>query len=237
MVRRALAVLLFVLCSQCLLSEDYESYFGWRYQSALQLVRKRADDWRRLFMRLGADPDILVPVVFPELLRVSAVRSRLETLGLDTLYVSGGAGAADFSAGRFQMKPSFVEALESTVQELDRVPPSFAAIGSYAATADEQGVRAERLRRLQDESWGLLYLACFSYIEERRFQVSCLSPVDRIRFLAAAYNHGFLKPREEIERAEGLRLFPGGGLPWQGAPFRYADVAVDFYVRYWQGGR
>lgn len=50
-----------------------------------------------------------VAVVFPELVRFSALRDKMETTLLKTLYRNLGEYYADFSIGVFQIKPSFAE--------------------------------------------------------------------------------------------------------------------------------
>jgi hypothetical protein len=183
---------------------------------------------------MGADAETLIPVIFPELLRYSLFRSEVESLGLATLYVAEGTQAADFSIGRFQMKPSFVEALEGAVAALPSVPPALSCILEFPGAATDRDRRALRVRRLQSDAWQLLYLCCFSRVMESRFAMAPLSAVERIRLLSSAYNHGFWKTREQIDAAGLLHLYPNGRAFGRPSPYRYADVAVDFYERYWR---
>jgi hypothetical protein len=220
--------------AQGLCAQDFELIFGRRWEAAANHVLQVAPRWCGRLHDLGADPASLVPVVFPELLRRSLIRSGAERLGLGTLYVARGRGAADFSVGVFQMKPSFVEDLETASAALATAPTDVRSIGEYPGIESEWQRRAERLRRLQTEDWQLRYLACFYLVEAGRFGIDGLSIPERVGFLSAAYNHGFLRPREEIEAARFLRLFPGGGRPGMSSPYRYCDVAVDFYERLWR---
>jgi hypothetical protein len=189
--------------------------------------------WCDQLTRLGADPEVLLPVVFPELLRSSVIRDEAEALGMAVLYVNGGARLADFSVGRFQMKPSFAEALEAVLPTLPDLPEALSAITRYPEALDERGRRAARLGRLRDQAWQLRYLAAFEHVVEWRSRTASQPTEVRIRFLAAAYNRGFWFTAEEIRAAGLWRLFPRAGRGAPG-PYRYADVAVDFYERIWR---
>ena len=54
-------------------------------------------------------------IFFPELIRYSFIRDLLETTALEYLYIENGKNYADFSIGRMQMKPSFIEIFSSMV--------------------------------------------------------------------------------------------------------------------------
>jgi hypothetical protein len=222
------------LCATTANAQDYPSIFGGRYQAALSVVRSRQSAWVAALSDLGADPRTLVPVVFPELLRRSAVRQGMEDLGVATLYVSGGAAAADFSVGIFQMKPSFAEALEQWLRGAEAAPMVLRGLLDHGEALEGPERRALRWERLRRESGELAYLACFGLAVRSRFPLDALSVTERIRFLAAAYNHGFQGTRREIEDAEKAACFPMGAAATGGPRYRYADVSVDFYERYWK---
>jgi len=52
---------------------------------------------------------IAIAVIFPELVRYSALRDKMEITLLKALYINLGDDYANFSIGQFQMKPSFAE--------------------------------------------------------------------------------------------------------------------------------
>ena len=54
---------------------------------------------------------VAISIIFPEIVRYSALRDKVEISLLKTLYVNLGEDYADFSIGQFQMKPSFAEAI------------------------------------------------------------------------------------------------------------------------------
>lgn len=230
----AALLLAFALAAAPAPGQDFEAVFGGRYKAAVQLTRERGAVWAARCAALGADPQTLVPVIFPELLRFSLLRSEVEMLGVATLYVQQGTRGADFSIGRFQMKPSFVETLERGIRADTGAPPGLRVILEFPGAATERDRRAARYGRLASDDWQLTYLACFYRLVSRRFALQDLPVEDRIRFLASAYNHGFQLDRQEIIRAEDLRCFPSGRASGRPNPWRYTDVAVDFYERYWR---
>jgi hypothetical protein len=223
-----------MLCASVARAQDFEAVFGNRYASAVAAVRTRQSSWRAACEDLGADARLLIPVVFPELLRRSIIREGAEDLGLATLYVSRGSRAADFSVGIFQMKPSFAEAVEGNLIALPSIPDAIRPLIDFPGTLSERDRRAARYRRLREEGWQLRYLAGFALIVGTRFPLESLRAEDQIRFLAAAYNHGFWLSWDEITAAESLQLFPNGVSRGSHEQYRYTDVAVDFYVRYWR---
>ncbi len=221
-----------LLLARLAVSEDFQKALGGRYLVALEYVKTRGDSWCRQLESLGADPRTLVPVIFPELLKYSLFRNEVESLGLAVLYVTGGMERGGFSIGRFQMKPSFIEALEARLAAVPHLPGPLEGIIDFQGKADENARRALRLDRLREEKWQVLYLAGFSFVANSRFDLESLSDEESVRFLSAAYNRGFWFSPEEICTAETWRLFPRGSAGPPG-PFRYSDIAVDFYRTYW----
>ena len=53
----------------------------------------------------------------------------------------------------------------------------------------------------------------------------------RVRFFAAAYTYGFLRPQLEIEQWQSKIAFPYG-VKYKGAQVVYADLAVEFFEKY-----
>jgi hypothetical protein len=54
---------------------------------------------------------------------------------------------------------------------------------------------------------------------------------ERIRFFAAAYNYGFLRPVEEIEKRIMQKSFPLG-VNYKKEQVAYTDLAIDFFEHY-----
>ncbi len=230
--RRALLSAVAFLCALSAGADDARQGFGDRYADAVHYVESRADVWCSRLGGMGADARVLVPAVFPEILKYTSFRDDIETLGLAVLYVSGGTARGNFSIGRFQMKPSFVEALEAQVARRPDLPATLRAITGFPAGATEKDRRTIRIERIRSEQWQLTYLGAFYAVVASRFDLGGLSVEDQVRFVAAAYNRGFWYSAEEIRRAEGFRIFPHGSRGSPG-PYRYTDIAVDFFKSTW----
>lgn len=168
-------------------------------------------------------------IVFPELIRWSAFKDFFETKALELMYISGGKSAADFSIGYFQMKPSFIENLEDYIAE----HPSVQHL-NFIISADKNAEqrRAERVQRLQQLSWQLRYAHIYWAIANDLFKNKKFENAQaRIRFFAAAYNYGFLRPPLEIEQWQSKIAFPYG-VKYKGAQVVYTDLAVEFFEKY-----
>ncbi len=113
--------------------------------------------------RHGRDPAFVLAIVFPELIRYAQLRDRIEMLALSTLYVQYGDKYADFSVGRFQMKPSFARQIEEDCPEVFRKRLGIAG-------QDPVSDRRERLDRLRKPESQLCYLLCFCEIMDQRFK-------------------------------------------------------------------
>lgn len=164
----------------------------------------------------GQDPDWALAIIAPELLRYNQVRDLAETAALEWAYIRGGSQVADFSIGRFQMKPSFIEAMERSAHCLPASSAKFFRYGPLSHAA----IRRERLDRLKNFDWQLRY--AFLYLELARVYFG-----DDLRLIATAYNYGFDRPEREIRNWSEVRAFPFGR-KYQGEQFAYWEVSSRY---------
>lgn len=151
---------------------------------------------------------LLLPIVFPECMRFSGLQNRIETNALELFYTNFGKDYSDFSIGRFQMKPSFVEALELSVLQDKELRKEFKFL---LMQEDCKGVRTLRLERLKDINWQIIYLCCFYKVADKRFgHLSFHSLADKVHFYATAYNLGFTSNIDEITKWQTINSFPSG---------------------------
>ncbi|TAL39682.1 MAG: hypothetical protein EPN93_01015 [Spirochaetes bacterium] len=214
--------------------EDYRQIFGRNYQAAVMYVIERRPWLVSTLRAYGQDPGVLVPAVFPELVRYSLLRDKMETGGLIVFYVNLGKEYANFSVGRFQMKPAFVEKLERAMADDGAGADSLSAVSTFPSN-DPREMRVARVARLRDDEWQLRYLACFAYLLDRRFgpRMREMDAEERIRFVSTAYNRGFDREFDDLVEWQGKRVYPYG--PGSMLPqYNYADIAADFYRRYWK---
>lgn len=211
----------FGACSQ---SPDYADIFGSDYKDASAFMYKNQGRFKEA---LGEEHyKMAMAVVFPEQIRYKLLLDFFETQALLQIYVEEGTEAADFSIGSFQMKPSFAEALETYCT--DKSGFSNSAVTKFKAEGIT-AVRRERVKRLQDLDWQLIYLSTFVKVVYHRFpHLKNCSDTDCVGFLAAAYNTGFSKTRKQIEDAAKLSIFPYGKMLGN-EQHNYTDIAEYFY--------
>jgi hypothetical protein len=107
-------ILVSIIClSSSSQTVDYRKLFEDNWEKA-EKFEKENKSWMDSILSMNhIDYPIAIAVIFPELLRYSALRDRMETSLLKSLYVNLGEEYANFSIGRFQMKPSFAEVIRS----------------------------------------------------------------------------------------------------------------------------
>ena len=104
--------LLLVWGSSTAFSINYQKEFGDDWTQAEEFVKEHRAEWKKIFEEFEVDADIAIAIVFPELIRYSRWQDAIETAAVNGLYVAGGKEKANFSIGRFQMKPSFAEEID-----------------------------------------------------------------------------------------------------------------------------
>jgi len=209
---------------------DYPGIFGASYRKAGEFVARNGSA-TRAFESFGIDPREAWAVVFPELVRWSALADLIQTSNLQALYVQYGAGYSDFSIGRFQMKPSFAETLEADFNKLLPPDEQRSIRGGRFETGDTVENRRARVRRLADADDQVRYLIIFFRVMDRLYaRERWASAEEKVRFTAAAYNSGYRSGAARIRREAGRNRFHLGLIPAK--PFyNYSDIAADFWRR------
>ncbi len=175
---------------------------GW--EEAVRLADESRAEWTEVWRTLDVDATVCEAIVFPELLRYNRLQDNVELAALLALYVRGGTEAANYSVGKFQMKPSFAEEVErawmrSSLRHTYRL---------YFDLHDGKPQRSKRVERLRDERWQCVYIALFvRLLLEREPSWTNLEADSRIRLLATAYNYRFTASTEELKRRQGQKHF------------------------------
>jgi hypothetical protein len=224
--------LTFLLVCTSICTTDYSKIFGADYQKALSYCKENKKAIADKAAQYNLPAAELEAVIFPELIRFSVFQNFFETKALELAYIAGGTGYADFSIGNFQMKPSFVEKLELAVAQDIVLKKEFEAIFNYP-DKDITTQRKTRLERLQNFSWQMDYLCCFYKITTQKFEAKIkeLNPETRLKFLATAYNAGFDKSVETIEKWMTRAAYPYGSKYPENQQHVYANVALDYFSR------
>jgi hypothetical protein len=207
--------------------DGYKDIFGEHYESACRFIdhnRWISDS----LLRYNTDPCIGLSVIFPELIRYSSIRDKLEIKALQTLYVQYGRAYADFSIGNFQMKPSFAEDLE---KEYIRQHGMQDNLCSGIDTTSSEQARKERMDRLVRLPVQVRYLAMFLIIMDQKFSVAPFIDItDRLMLMAAAFNHGFKSDLSVLSGIAGQNFFYTGMIPAR-TKFNYADISSDYFSK------
>ena len=211
-------------------AEDYAAIFGDKYADAERFVSQSG--WIAGTLQLSADDTrVAVAVVFPEIVRFNAIEDDIQVRGLKVLYVQYGRAYANFSVGRFQMKPSFAEHLEADYRHLFSDGERRAIGLPVFEGGDTPGTRDQRVRRLDDMAWQVRYLRLFMLVMGKRYPTAAANGIeDRLRFYATAYNAGYLSGDAALRRMMPRRSFHVA-LVLPSATYSYAEVALFFFRR------
>jgi hypothetical protein len=173
-------------------------------------------------------PRFMQALVFPEVMRYNTLKDGIETESLRTLYVQLGEEYANFSIGLFQMKPTFAETVETKAKQL--LPDSIyneLQLTYTASTAED--IRMERVERLQDKEYQLVYLTAFVAICNKLYQQHAFAnETEKLQWYATVYNAGFDKSDSYIAaKIKQDNFYLQQGMP--GKKFRYAAVAGWYF--------
>lgn len=219
--------LLLVMSSATVFSANYPKLFGNDWTSAINYVKEHHDEWSREFEQFDVDPRLAVAIVFPELIRYSMWQDEIERAAVNGLYVSKGTDGANFSIGRFQMKPSFAEEIE---QEWNRSSLS-KEYGFVFNLQQNNEARRSRIRRLSNMQGQCRYLAIFiRLLQQRHPQLEQLSEKEQVCFLATAYNRSFTASFQQIKKIQHERHFHTDVIKTHSTClYCYADIAFVAY--------
>jgi len=210
---------------------DYSKVFDGDWQKAINFLEANNQWLKPVLEKHNVPYSTAIAVVFPELVRYSALRDKMEITLLKTLYRNLGDDYADFSVGVFQIKPSFAEKIREE---------AFAAIGKKARVlfkkpssfGEKRLYRASIIEDLENPAKEINYIIAFFKICETRFNTNFPDEEAKIRFFATAYNTGFWKSVEEIEKMSKLKFF--NTKLFKTENYSYADVSLFWYKQFIQ---
>ncbi|MBZ5858287.1 hypothetical protein [Flavihumibacter profundi] len=217
MVTRFIPLLLFVvLQGNPIRAQQLDAHdFGTDYTSAKEWLHSSEAHWKKLEQD-GYDKRLAMAVIFPELLRYSRLRDKIELFALQVLYIQFGKDYADFSIGPFQMKPSFAEQLDVNFSQQQPVEPETIAN------------RKERVDLLNSAEGQFTYLRRFlQWMDKTYAKKHWNTAGEKIKFYASAYNCGFNKPESYITgmlRQKNFRLSETSL-----ETYNYSAIAAWFY--------
>ena len=208
---------------------NYKDLFGDDWKKA-EIFEKENRTWmEKLLTENYISYPLAVAVIFPELVRYSALRDKMEITLLKALYINLGNNYANFSIGRFQMKPSFAESIiEQSPAVTDH--KSGPTLKSKENFEDIINFRKSVVTDLEDPKTQINYLILFLKICEKKYKLNREDEISRLKFLATAYNCGINKNAEEIENMTDKKFF--NTRLFKTENYSYADVSVFWYKQY-----
>jgi len=207
--------------------ENYSEIYSTDYQRAVQFLVKenRLDS---IILYHGLNPREVTAIAFPELIRYNSIQDQIETFALESLYIRYGKNYADFSVGKFQIKPSFAECIEidfiksfgyknlSTEYKIDAID-----------TVQNPENRLKRLKRIKKEIGMANYLCMFWKVMTEKYP-SWKSEEEKIKFFACAYNSGYRKSKKELEPHISKKFFHTG-LSITSKKYCYSDISWYYF--------
>jgi hypothetical protein len=210
-------------------SLNYQEIFGRNYEKACLFVAENKSWIGPKLERYHVSYPHAIAVIFPELVRYSALRDKIEITLLKALYINLGEEYANFSIGPLQMKPAFAEMIRENAGS---------AMGSKSGRLfmkkseydDIKSYRASIVSDLENPETQLNYLIAFIKICENNFNLRSRNDNDKVRFLATAYNYGFWKTEEQIGKMSDEKYFRTTILKTEN--YSYSDVSLYWYNQY-----
>jgi hypothetical protein len=210
-------------------TNNYQDIFGDDWNKALLFEKENRNWMEPLLTKNHISYPLAIAVIFPELVRYSALRDKMEITLLKTLYINLGQDYANFSIGQFQMKPSFAELIR------EQVPTAFQrksgiSFKGRSGYDDIKIFRRSIVTDLEDPKTEFNYLIGFLKICEQKFGTDHMEELARLRFLATAYNSGIEKSADQIKSMADKKFF--NTKLFKTENYSYADVSLYWYRKF-----
>ena len=208
---------------------NYPGIFGDDWKKAMQFESENRSWIEPVLAKNHIFYPLAVAVIFPELVRYSALRDKMEITLLKALYINLGDDYANFSIGHFQIKPTFAEMVrEQSSSVLNRRSGiSFQRRSDYG---DIKDYRKSIIKDLEDPKTEFNYLVTFIKICEKNFRTNRMDELSELKFLATAFNYGINKSSAEIEKMVDKKFF--NTKLFKTENYSYADVSLYWYKQY-----
>ncbi|MEI6048629.1 MAG: hypothetical protein WCS03_06990 [Bacteroidota bacterium] len=208
---------------------NYEVVFGDDWKKALAFEKENRN-WMEPVLNVNhISYPLAVAVIFPELVRYSALRDKIEITLLKALYINLGDEYANFSIGQFQMKPSFAEMIREQAPDV-MSPKSEIKFKDRLEYDDIKNFRKSIVTDLEDPKIQFNYLIAFLKICEEKYKTNRKNEITQLIFLATAYNYGIEKSIDQINSMIDKKFF--NTRLFKTENYSYADVSLFWYKQY-----
>ena len=216
----------FLIAAGTVRADGYAALYPDEARLAVEFYEKNHDTLKNMFP--GVSEKVLkmvYSVVAPEVSQYDPFKDFIEVKALEMKYVKD--GNCDYSIGRFQMKPSFVESLEKEVFSSASLKKRFGKFLEYTKKENDASVRKERLKRMRETEWQMRYLAIFIELAKRRTAKWGLNGnEEKVRCWATLYNAGPYLSKQRVSNRQKVKQFPR-----ETKEFNYSAVAVELYKK------
>lgn len=208
---------------------DYKSVFEDQWVKAELFIAQNKNWMIEISEYCKIDFRLAVSMVFPELIRYSALRDKIEITLLKSLYVHKGTEYSNFSVGKFQIKPSCAEAILAELKKLDNTELNKYFSKKYRFLS-KKAKRIQILNDLEDTRNEFLFVvAIVRMLDEKYRNIDWSNDSEKIKFYAAAYNSGFNNSKSWIEKHVDLKLFHAKTIkPIE--CYSYAHISEAFFL-------
>lgn len=207
-------------------SNEYKSFFTTDYNKGIGIIETNNEKFEFICNEFEVNAKHIKSIVFPETIRYNSFKDFFETTAIELMYIDKGSSFVDFSIGYFQIKPSFVEQLEATIKKNDSLRVKYGNLSSYSAVKPNK-IRETRLTRLKSVDWQISYICCMYDYLNLKYPELKNEESKMIEFYASAYNFGFKKPPQKINKWASIKAFPYGS-SYTGNQFSYSEIALHF---------
>jgi hypothetical protein len=207
----------------------YNEIFSSDWNKALEFEKENRNWMQPLLERNHIPYDIAIAVIFPELVRYSALQDKMEITLLKALYINLGEQYANFSIGQFQIKPAFAEIIRTEgPSALGRKSGiNFPQISEFDNISDYRKSIVADLEKTDTE---FNYVVAFYKICQKKYKINRLPEKERLKFVSTAYNLGINKTSDEIKSMTDRKFFNTRLFKTQN--YSYSDVALYWYENY-----
>lgn len=224
----AIICVAFIYAKKIYSEADFGKTFGTKAAAAEKQLNAMQDQFEVCKNICNVDAKFMKSIVFPEVMRYNSIKDGVEAESLRMLYVQFGAAYADFSIGLFQMKPTFAEQVETKSKQL--LPENlYRELQLAYASAGQQAIRQQRVERLQDTDWQMVYLTAFIALCNQIYGLENFSSsTEKLQWYATVYNAGFDRTNAYLNKKIAQdNFYLAQQMP--GKKFRYAAIAGWFY--------
>ncbi|HTH55773.1 MAG TPA: hypothetical protein VL728_06980 [Cyclobacteriaceae bacterium] len=207
--------------------EDYRKIFSSDYEAAIQFLANE-EKWMDVIIQShGLRPKEVKAIVFPELMRYNSFQDKMETFALESLYIQQGKTYANFSIGRFQIKPSFAENIEiDLIKKFGESEMKNFLNTPTTDTVQSLEARSARMKRIKEKETQLEYVCLFFRLMEQRYPI-WETEEEKIKFFASAYNSDYQKSSNEVKQFISKKFFHTGFAAMK--KYSYADIAWYYF--------